>query len=51
MKILIVCSKQFYSKIDGIKKVLEDKGNEISLPNTYGAPETEQQMWDQGKKA
>ena len=51
MKIFIICSKQFYPRIEDIKKVLEERGNEISLPHTYGIPETEQNMWNQGKKA
>ena len=50
MKILIICSKKFYSKIENIKKVLEKNGNEIFLPNCYDDPSTEQRMWDLGKK-
>ena len=49
MKILIICSKKFYSKIEDIKKELELKGNEIFLPNCYDDPSTEQRMWDLGK--
>jgi hypothetical protein len=51
MKILIICSKKFYSKIDEIKKELEKNGHIIYLPNTYGAPETEELMWNQGNEA
>ena len=50
MKILIICSKKFYSKIENIKKILEKNGNEIFLPNCYDDPSTEQRMWDLGKK-
>ena len=50
MKILIICSKKFYSKIENIKKVLEKNGNEIFLPNCYDDPSSEQRMWDLGKK-
>lgn len=41
MKILLICSKNFYDKIANIKPVLEQNGNEIYLPNCYDAPETE----------
>ena len=51
MKILIICSKRFYSKIEDIQKFLESRGHEILLPNSYGAPETEQNMWNQGREA
>ena len=50
MKIFIICSKQFYSKIEDIKEKLENKGHEIFLPNCYDDPETEQRMWDLGPK-
>lgn len=51
MKILIICSKKFYSKIAEIKKELEKNGHEIYLPNTYDNPKLEQEMWDQGDEA
>lgn len=41
MKILIICSKNFYSKISEIKKILESKNYEVFLPNCYDCPETE----------
>ncbi len=41
MKIFIICSKAFYGKVPGIKKILENKGNIITLPNCFDAPETE----------
>ena len=50
MKILIICSKQFYSKIEEIKKILENKNHEIFLPNCYDDPKTEEKMWKLGKK-
>ena len=50
MKILIICSKQFYSKIEDIKKVLEKKNIEVFLPNCYDDPDTEQKMRDLGKE-
>ena len=50
MKILIICSKKFYSKIEEVKKFLEDKNIEVFLPNCYDDPGTEQRMWDLGKK-
>lgn len=50
MKILVICSKQFYSKIDEVKKILEEKDIEVFLPNCYDDPTTEQRMWDLGKE-
>ena len=51
MKILIVCSKAFYPRIEEIKNVLEARGIEIVLPNTYDNPKLEQEMWNQGSEA
>lgn len=48
MKILIICSKRFYDKINDIKKHLEDKGHFVMLPNCYDKPNTEKEMWDNG---
>ena len=50
MKILIICSKNFYSKIEEIKKELEKRDNEIFLPNCYNNPTAEQKAWDLGVK-
>lgn len=50
MKILIICSKKFYSKIEKVKKILEEKNNEVFLPNCYDDPTIEQKMWDLGKE-
>ncbi len=50
MKILMICSKKFYSKIEEVKKILEEKNNEVFLPNCYDDPATEQRMWDLGKE-
>ena len=50
MKILIICSKRFYSKIEEVKKILEEKNIEVFLPNCYDDPTTEQRMWDLGKE-
>ena len=50
MKILIICSKKFYSKIEEVKQELENKGNEIFLPNCYDDPTIEQRMLDLGKE-
>ena len=35
MKILIVCSTSFYSKIENIKKELNKKGHIVIMPNCY----------------
>lgn len=51
MKVLIICSKQFYPKIEKIKEKLERNNIEVFLPNCYNEPETEEKMWDLGKKA
>ena len=48
MKILVICSKKFYSKIEEVKQELEKKGNEIFLPNCYDDPTAEQKAWDLG---
>ena len=50
MKILLICSKKFYPRIEEIKKVLENNGHEILLPNTYDDPKQEEKMWNLGKK-
>lgn len=50
MKILIICSKKFYSKIEEVKNTLEKKNIEVFLPNCYDDPTTEQRMWDLGKE-
>jgi len=41
MKILLICSKTFYNKIEFLKTQLESLGHEIFLPNCYDCPETE----------
>ena len=48
MKILVICSKNFYSKIEEVKQELEKRGNEIFLPNCYDDPTAEQRAWDLG---
>ena len=50
MKILIICSKQFYSRIGEVKKSLENRKIEVFLPNCYDDPKAEARMWDLGKK-
>lgn len=50
MKVLIICSKQFYSKIEEVKRALEDRKIEVFLPNCYDDPKTEERMWNLGKK-
>ena len=48
MKILIICSKKFYSDIERVKNELEKKGMKIFLPNCYDDPSVEQRMWNLG---
>ena len=44
MNILIICSKSFYKNIPEIKDALVGKGHNVSLPNCYDKPETEEQF-------
>ena len=48
MKILVICSKRFYSKIEEVKKDLEKRDIEVFLPNCYDDPTAEQKAWDLG---
>lgn len=50
MKVLIICSKHFYSKIEKIKDILKSRNIEVFLPNCYDDPSTEERMWKLGKK-
>ena len=50
MKILIICSKKFYSKIEEIKHILENNGHEVLLPNCYDNPNAEKESWNLGKE-
>ena len=50
MKIFIICSKQFYSKIPDIKNILEQNGHIVQLPNCYDDPSTEYKMKSLGEK-
>ena len=50
MKILIICSKRFYSNIPNIKKQLEENKIEVFLPNCYDDPKTEEKMWKLGEE-
>ena len=51
MKILIICSKAFYEKIEPIKEKLEEMGNIVELPNSYYDGHVEEKAWKQGSKA
>ncbi len=48
MKILIICSKKFYSNIPEIKNKLEAMGHNILLPNCYLDPGTEDRVRNLG---
>lgn len=50
MKIFIICSKTFYGKIPQIKKVLEENGHIVTLPNCYNDPATEERYRNLGKE-
>lgn len=44
MKIFVACSKHFYDRIPEIKKRLEEKGHEVTLPNSYDEPYREEEV-------
>ena len=52
MKIFIVCSTDFYNKVESIKKQLEKNGHDIILPNLYeqrnNKIEAEDLAWQNG---
>ena len=48
MKVFLICSKKFYSKIEEVKKELEKRRIEVFLPNCYDDPTAEQKAWDLG---
>ncbi len=50
MKIFIACSKHFYSEIKKIAKVLEEKGHEITYPNSYDKPFQEEEFKSMSKE-
>ena len=50
MKLFIMCSKQFYPRIEAIKKELEKRDIEVYLPNCYDDPTTESRTWSLGKE-
>ena len=50
MKVFVICSKNFYSKIEEVKKKLEEKNIDVFLPNCYDDPTTEQRMKNIGKE-
>ena len=43
MKILLICSKAFYGRLQETKEVLQQLGHEIFMPNCWDCPETEAQ--------
>ena len=50
MKIMIICSKKFYSEIERVEKILKENGHDIYMPNCYDAPDTEDKMKKLGKE-
>ncbi len=44
MKVLICCSKHFYSRIEEIAEILKNKGHEISYPNSFDEPFAEEKF-------
>ena len=51
MKIFVICSKRFYSKIADIKSELESCGHVVELPNSFDNPEAENGIKNMGNKA
>ena len=51
MKILVICSKAFYDRIEPIKEKLEEMRHEIELPNSYYTPNAEKESWSKGAEA
>ena len=50
MKVFVICSKKFYSKIEEVKTYLENKNIEVFLPNCYDDPNAEQKTKELGKE-
>jgi hypothetical protein len=50
MKILIACSKHFYNRIPKIKRILEEKGHETKMPNSYENAMKEEELKKQSKE-
>ena len=50
MKIFIICSKRFYSKVPDIKNELEQLGHIITLPNSFEDPTAEARHKELGNK-
>ncbi len=50
MKIFLICSKAFYPQIPPIQQALESQGHEITLPNCYDDPTTEERYRQLGEK-
>ncbi|MDD2470200.1 MAG: hypothetical protein PHI22_04660 [Bacilli bacterium] len=44
MKVFVICSKHFYDRIPNIRKVLEENGHTVYLPNCYDNPGKESEM-------
>lgn len=50
MKIFIVCSKAFYSRVAEAKEQLEQAGHDITLPNSFDNPGREDEYRSKGEK-
>ena len=48
MRVFVICSKKFYSKIEEVKNNLEKKNIKVFLPNCYDDPTAEQKAWNLG---
>jgi hypothetical protein len=50
MNIFIICSKAFYDRVLPIKQSLEKSGHQVTLPNCYDEPGTEDSYRKMGGK-
>jgi hypothetical protein len=51
MKIFLICSKAFYSKIPPIQATLQKAGHEITVPQSYDNPASEVTIREKGAEA
>ena len=50
MKILLICSKNFYGNIPKIEEELKNNNHEVFMPNCYDDPSVEDKMRKLGKE-
>ncbi|MDP2629614.1 MAG: hypothetical protein Q8P45_02850 [Candidatus Harrisonbacteria bacterium] len=50
MKIFLICSKSFYTRIPDIVVELKKAGHQLTMPNCYDAPHTEDSYREKSQK-